>query len=51
MDEPIVGIKEYLKEIEQIAITQSKMKENRDSAYFIPNVHKIILHLCKHFPI
>lgn len=42
-DEPIDGIKEYLKEIEQISITQSKIKGNRDLVYFIPNVYKTIL--------
>jgi len=50
-EEPIDGIKEYLEDIEQIFITQSKIKGNRDSAYYIPNLFKTILCLCKHFPI
>lgn len=50
-DEPIDGINEYLKNIEQIAVIQSNIKGNRDSPYFIPNLHKTILRLCKHFPI
>jgi len=50
-EEPIDGIKEYLKDVEQIVINQSKIKGNLDSAYFIPNLSKTILRLCKHFPI
>jgi len=50
-EEPIDGIKKYMEDVEQISITQSKIKGNRDSAYFIPNLSKAILSLCKHFPI
>lgn len=50
-DEDINGIAEYLKKIELIAINQSKVKGNRDSAYFIPNLSKNILRLCKYFPL
>lgn len=50
-EDPITGVKEYLNEIEQVALIQSKIKGNRDSAYYVPNLSKTILRLCKHFPI
>jgi len=45
------SIKEYLDNIENISRNNSKIKGDRISAYFMLDLAKDVLRLCKHFPL
>lgn len=44
-------IKEYLDNIENISRNRSKIKGDRISAYFMLDLAKDVLRICKHFPL